>query len=226
MKALTGTALEEALARDRASLVADHRERQDQLTLNRMTGQALSVVLGNWDGSVRAISHAARANPAAAAMIAGGVAWLVLGRRKEDGEREPTYRAITRWEGEGGSVELPRTTAEASDDAEWLRMADAAREKARRRIDSSTGLTIEDEIMDDLAASMEESFCYGLEALSPDARDRIVAQRKQGYLAYRRQRDDGPPAQRIPAPGHPMVAAAVALAAVVVLSKVMRRSRT
>lgn len=226
MKALTGTALEEALARDRASLVADSRDRQDRLILNRMTGQALSVVLGNWDGSVRALSHSARANPGAAAMIAGGVAWLVLGRRKEDGEREPTYRAITRWEGEGGSVELPRTTAEASDDAEWLRMADAAREEARRRIDSSAGLTDEDQIMDDLAASMEESFNCGLEALSPDARDRIVAQRKQGYLAYRRQRDDGTLARRDPTPGHPMVAAAVALAAVVVLSKVMRRSRT
>jgi hypothetical protein len=226
MKALTGTALEEALARDRASLVTDGRERQDELILNRMTGQALSVVLGNWEDSVRAISHAARANPTAAAMIAGGVAWLVLGRRKEEGEREPTYRAITRWEGEGGSVDLPRTTAEASDDAEWLRMADAAREEARRRINSSVGMADEDGVIEDLERAMDESFNYGLEALSPDARDRIVAQRKQGYLAYRRQRDDGRSAHRDPAPGHPMVTAAVALAAVVVLSKMMRRSQT
>jgi hypothetical protein len=194
-------------------------------------------VLGNWEGSVRSLKYAAEVNPLALAMVAGGLAWLALGAKRGRGDQRPTYRDISRWEGEGGSVELPRTTAEASEDAEWLRMMDALREKARDRIaalvhgspvDKRSMGTEQTAIMADLAKGMTEAFLHGLEALSPEARDRIVAARKQAYVAYRKDREDRSADDRGTSSvfrDHPLLAGAVALAAGAAIAAAVRRDR-
>jgi hypothetical protein len=236
-KMTPSAAIEAALEQDRASLAMELDDLRGRADRRLLTGEAMGAVLGNWDSSVRTLKHAARVNPLALAMVAGGLAWLALGSRRGRSGEQPTYQAISRWEGEGGSVELPRTTTEASENAEWFRLIDALREEARDRIAalverSSPGQrddgTKQAAIMADLAKGMTDAFLHGLEALSPDARDRIVAARKQAYVAYRKER--GERAERARgAPsvisGHPVLAAALAVAAGAAIAAALRRDR-
>lgn len=233
-KMIPSAAIEAALERDRASLATELDSRRDSADRRRMTGQAMGAALGTWESSVRTLKHAAEVNPFALAMVAGGLVWLALGARRGRGDQRPTYREISRWEGEGGSVELPRTTTEASEDAEWLRMMDALREKARDRIaalvdgsPTSDAGAEQAAIMADLAKGMTEAFLHGLEALSPDARDRIVAARKQAYVAYRKERGDRSAGRGTSSVfrEHPLLAGAVALAAGAAIAAAVRRDR-
>jgi hypothetical protein len=238
MNKLTPSAeIEAALERDRASLTMELDDLRDRIERRQLTGQAMDTVLGNWEGSLRALTHAVKVNPVALAMMVGGLAWLALGSRRGNDGQQPTYRAISRWEGEGGSVELPRTTAEASENAEWLCLMDGLREEARDRIaalvdGSSVGrrdLGAEQAaIMADLAKGMTEAFLHGLEALSPEARDRIVAARKQAYVGYRKDRRDRPAHGRGKSSivrEHPLLASVVVLAAGAAIAAVVRRDR-
>lgn len=235
-KMTPSAAIEAALERDRASLATELDDLRGSADRRLLTGEAMGAVIGNWDSSVRTLKHAARVNPLALAMVAGGLAWLALGTRRGRGDEEPSYRTIARWEGEGGSVELPRTTAEASEDAEWLRLIDALREEARDRIAalverSSLGQrdvgTEQAAIMADLAKGMTDAFLHGLEALSPDARDRIVATRKRAYVAYRKERGERAAERARRAPSviseHPLLATALAVAAGAAIAAVLRR---
>jgi len=233
-------AIEAALERDRASVTMQADDLRDRVERRRLTGQAMGAMLGNWDSSVRTVKHAVRANPVALAMVAGGLAWLALGAQRGKADRQPTYRAISRWEDEGGSVELPRTTAEASENAEWLRLMDGLREDARDQIaalvESSEASMIPERdigakqaaIMADLAKGMTEAFLHGLDALSPDARDRIVAARKQAYVAYRKDHGERFTRQRGTSSviaKHPVLAGVVLLAAGAAMAAALRRDR-
>lgn len=233
-------AIEAALERDRASLAMDLDDRRNNTLRRQLSGQAKGAALGNRNSSVQTLKHAAQVNPLAPAMVAGGLAWLVFGVWRGRVGQQPTYRAISRWEGEGGSVELPRTTAEASENAEWLRLMDGLREEARDRIsalvdssrasvDQARNMGAEQaSIMADLARGMTETFLHGLEALSPDARDRIVAARKEAYVTYRKDRGDRSTHGRARSSvigNHPLLAGALALAAGVTIAAMLRRGR-
>jgi hypothetical protein len=233
-------AIEAALERDRASLVMTQDQFRDRALMDRLAGQALDTIANNWEGYLGAAGRAVRANPVALAMVAGGLAWLVLGSTRDKDRRQPTYRDISRWEGEGGSVDLPITTTEASEDAEWFRLVDALREQARDRIAElqahdatsthrATEVTsAQATILAELADDMEQAFLHGLEGMSLDSRDRILAARKQAYVAYRGESLNSQSGRHIGAAAtgvRPVLTGALMLAAGASLVLAMRRSR-
>ena len=232
------TAIEADIGRDRAALASTLDALQDRVSVEHLAQEALGMIRTNAASYTGAIDQAVRANPLAVALTAAGLAWLIFGNKKPAAKPAKPV-AISRWEDEGGSLVLPAHTAKASGEADWWRAVDALRDTASarlRRIEHqsrafadtlSRGVaggvaqardyTAETAaVVADLAQAMKGAIAEGLDGLSDQARERILAAREQAYAA--RLRAERAVKSSLSTPGrlieeHPMIASVAALAA-------------
>jgi hypothetical protein len=187
--------IEAGLDRDRADLAGKIDSLRDSLSVDALVSGGLNYASANMAPYVQAVDSAVRRNPLAAVMAGAGLAWLVLGRRGRSGPKDPTlkgsgFEALSRWEDEGGPVgPLP------DPDQRWLAEADSLRHNATaalRRMDPSVREQHKPaadvalgrvRVLSQLAQDTRRALRRGLEAMAPDAQDRIVAAREHAYAA-------------------------------------------
>jgi ElaB/YqjD/DUF883 family membrane-anchored ribosome-binding protein len=185
----------ENVARERADLVQTIDGLRDRLSVDALLGDALGYAKANMTPYARALDGAVRANPMAAVLAGVGVAWLVFGPRKGASPAETPlggtkFEALSRWEDEGGPV-APLPSA----DLAWIAEADVLRNRAsgtlaridaaaRQRLRPATEAARERaQVLADLAKATRAVMLRGLDSLTSEARDRIVAAREQAYAA-------------------------------------------
>jgi ElaB/YqjD/DUF883 family membrane-anchored ribosome-binding protein len=197
MNDLSADQIAAQLDRDRAFLAGSIDKLRDRLTVDALTGDALSYGKTNLGSYAQALDGVVRANPLAAVMAGVGVAWLIFGRRTTTtDEATPLagtkFEALSRWEDEGGPVSpLP----DPENDTSWIDRSDSLRHRALEaiaQIDAAARAKLHPvteiarqraEVLADLSRSTRAVMARGLEGLTTDARDRIVAMREQAYAA-------------------------------------------
>lgn len=190
--------IEAQLARDRSALTDTMARLRDRLSVDALIHDATALVRDNAGPYTRAIDRAVRANPAALAMTAAGLAWLCLGRRAVSADPAPPlagtkFEAVSRWEDEGGN---PAPVRDGDDDDDWMAEAERLRDRANRTLKSlersvrdrsartedaaRDRVAVLSRLTDDVRAVMRR----GLPQLSSDAQARIVAAREAAYAAH------------------------------------------
>lgn len=190
--------IEAQIDRDRSMLAETMARLRDRFSVDTLIQDATALVQDNAGPWTRAIDRAVRANPAALAITAAGLAWLLLGRRAHLPDESPTlagtkFEAMSRWEDEGGPPP-PLRDAEHHDD--WMAEAEAFRDRANctlRALDRSVRdraaraedaardrAAILSRLTDDVRGVMRR----GLTQLSSEAQTRILAAREAAYAAH------------------------------------------
>jgi hypothetical protein len=185
--------IEAQLARDRSALADTMARLRDRFAIDQLIQDATAMVRDNAGPYTRAIDRAVRANPAALALTAAGLAWLCLGRRDAGSTGEPTlagtkFEAMSRWEDEGGP---PAPAREGDPDDDWMAEAEALRDRANRTLKligrsgsakdaARDRAAVLSRLTDDVRAVMRR----GLGRLSSEAQDRIIAAREAAYSAH------------------------------------------
>ena len=183
-----------SLERERADLAQTIDGLRNRLSVDALIGDALAYAKENMAPYARALDGAVRAHPMAAVMAGVGLAWLVLGRKGNgvpaDALAGTKFEALSRWEDEGGPV-APLPDA----DRRWIAEADALRDKATSalaRIDAAARQRLRPaaeiardraQVLADLAKATRTTMLRGLDTMTTEARDRILAAREQAYAA-------------------------------------------
>ncbi|MGQ0567368.1 MAG: DUF3618 domain-containing protein [Gemmobacter sp.] len=188
--------IEAQIERDRQALSDSMSRLHNRFSVDRLIEDATALVRDNAGPYTRAIDRAVRANPAALALTAAGLAWLLLGRRARPEEPAPTlagttFEAMSRWEDEGGPPP-PGTTA----DDDWMAEAEALRDRANltlKSLDRSVrdrAARAEDAAQDRAAVLVRLTddvrgvMGRGLAQLSAEARSKVIAAREAAYAAH------------------------------------------
>lgn len=186
--------IEAQLDQDRDALLASLDALRNRFSLESLWSDGTSLVKANAGPYTQALDAAVRANPMALAITAVGLAWLILGKRSTpDGDPSSLagtrYEAEARWEDEGGPVsELPET------DALWMAEADRLRVRASGMI-ARINAAVRDnlapaadlaksraDVVASLAKDIRAVMSKGLDNVSGNARDKVLAAREQAYL--------------------------------------------
>lgn len=183
-----------SLDRERQDLAASLDGLCTRLSADMLIGDAMGYVKANVGPYARSLDGAVRSNPMAAVMAGVGLAWLVLGRRRSTPPAGPLagskFEALSRWEDEGG----PPAPAHVSD-ADWTAEADALRHRAsgalarieavaRDRLRPAAEIALDRaRVLADLAVSTRAAMLRGLEGLTHEAGNRILALREEAYAA-------------------------------------------
>ncbi len=190
--------IEAQIERDRSALADTMGRLRDRFSVDTLIHDATALVQDNAGPWTRAIDRAVRANPAALAVPAAGLAWQLQGRRAAVPDAPPTlagtkFEAMSRWEDEGGPPP-PLRDAEPHDD--WMAEAEALRDRANRTL-----RTLDQSVRDRLASAEDASrdrvavlsrltddvrgvMRRGLSQLTSDAQARIIAAREAAYAAH------------------------------------------
>ncbi len=197
MKNQTPDDIAATLERERQELAISLDGLRSRLSAEMLIGDALGYAKANLGPYARALDGAVRANPMAAVMAGVGLAWLVLGRRNvasmppEAPLAGTKFEALSRWEDEGGPVAPLPDPAETA----WISEADVVRNRASRalaRIDAAARQTLRPaaelasdraRVLADLARATQAVMLRGLDTLSAEARDRVLALREEAYAA-------------------------------------------
>lgn len=182
------------LKNERADLAQNIDKLRESVTTDQLFGQAMDYAKSNIGPYARAIDGVVRSNPMATAMVGVGLAWLVFGRKTRKPQERPLagtrFEALSRWEDEGGPV-----VDDPSDDERWIKESDALRDRAARalaRLDAAARRNLvpaseiaqeHARVLADLAKSLRATMGQGLETLSAEARDRLIALREEAYAA-------------------------------------------
>ena len=195
--------IEAQIDRDRSMLADTMARLRDRFSVDTLIHDATALVQDNAGPWTRAIDRAVRANPAALAITAAGLAWLLLGRRAHVPDESPTlagtkFEAMSRWEDEGGPPP-PLRDAEHHDD--WMAEAEAFRDRANRTL-RALDQSVRDRVATAAAASRDRTAILsrltddvrgvmrrGLTHLSSEAQARILAAREAAYAAHLDLRD-------------------------------------
>ena len=212
--------LEARIERDRSALADTLARLRDRLSVDTLIQDAAALVRDNAGPYTRAIDRAVRANPAALAVTAAGLAWLLLGRRAPVAEPAPPlagtkFEAMSRWEDEGGP---PPPLRDAEPDDDWMAEAEAFRDRANRTLRSldqsvrdrvataeqasRDRVAVLSRLTDDVRGVMRRRLSH----LSSEAQARILAAREAAYAAHLDLRDK---VGRV-IEDHPMMTGAVA----------------
>jgi ElaB/YqjD/DUF883 family membrane-anchored ribosome-binding protein len=184
------------LERERQDLAVSIDGLRNSLSVDTLIGDALDYATSNIRPYARVLDGAVRANPMAAIMAGVGLAWLVLGRKSGAPQPEAPlvgtrFEALSRWEDEGGP---PAPLPDPADTA-WIDESDALRARAsdelaridadaRQKLRPAVDLALDRAgVLADLAKATQAAMRRGLESLSSDARDRVLALREQAYAA-------------------------------------------
>lgn len=241
--------IEADLARERASLASTLNELGDRTSVESLASDAMAMIRNNAASYTNTIDQAVRANPMALALTGVGLAWLIFGGGKKHDKPAP-QRPIARWEDEGGARpgyhprHQSRYRPHDIDDDAWWERADEERRHASGLMDwietqarslrdsASDGIDqardyAEDraKVMADFASNLQNALSHGLDDLSEEARNRILAIRKKAYgaslssTAADVRRQTGRVIE-----DHPMVVAAVVMALGAALASALPRS--
>lgn len=227
-------AIEAELARERQTLATTIDSLRSRLTVDALVTDAIAMAKSNAAPYTRALDTAVRANPLAAAMTGAGLAWLIFGRKTArsappDALSGTKFEALSRWEDEGGP---PAPLPEA--DNSWIAETDALRDRAKAalaRLDTATRAQLRPAadlareraaLVAQVAADIRRAMARGLDTLSAQARDRILAAREAAYLArVSMLRKSGAMIE-----DHPLLTGVAALAAGAALAAALPVTRT
>lgn len=95
----------------RAQLGATAGALRDRLTPHAVVSDSTEGLRRLVGPPLKAAGAAIARNPAAAALTAAGLAWMILGRRGTRPALDPQFEAVTRWEDEGGPPHPAHDTA-------------------------------------------------------------------------------------------------------------------
>lgn len=190
--------IEARLEQDRQDVAQAFSALRDRFSPDSLWQDAADYIGRNAGSYTAAADRLIRGNPMALAVSAVGVAWFILGRKK-DGKDAQTpalagskYEAVTRWEDEGGPVKQPPSTAPAHLD-DWMVEADRLRDragvmlgqinKAARKGGAMAGdlARHRTEVMSALTTDVRRALGRGLEGLSDTARSAALKTREQAY---------------------------------------------
>ncbi len=239
--------IEEDIARERASLASTIDALQDRASVDHMAREALGMIKTNAAAYTRSIDEAVRANPVAVALTGVGLAWLVFGSKKSSTDRDdmpdrwgktapnahPHYPYDTDVD-KGWSQEADRLRARASAS---LRRVEADAKSYYARLRDGAADTYEDArdyaseraaILADFANDLARSFSSGLDQVSEQSRERIIAARERAYSARlkaeRTAKKTSSETVRF-IEDHPLVAGAIAAALGAALATALPRTR-
>ena len=186
--------IEAQLEHDREALMTSVDALWNRLSLDRLWTDGASLIKANAGPYTQALDAAVRANPMGLALTAVGLAWLILGRRNEDGNDAPgpvetKLDAERHLKNDGGHMSgLPST------DAEWMEEADRLRTRASKMM-SQINTAVRDnkapaaelaKSRSDVAASLTKDvrriMARGLEGVTGTARDAAIAGRERAYM--------------------------------------------
>ncbi len=191
--------IEQQIERDRRALSDAMSRLHQRFSVDRLIEDATTLVRDNAGPYTRAIDRAVRANPAALAVTAVGLAWLLLGRREPVSDAPAPvlagtrFEAMSRWEDEGGPP--PSEDGSALDD-DWMAEAEGMRDRANRTLKSleaalrNKSARAEDVSRDRVAVlsrltdDVRGVMGRGLSQLSGEARNKIIAAREAAYSAH------------------------------------------
>lgn len=230
--------LEAQIDRDRASLSSTLDALQDRFSPNRLADEAMGMLGEHASSTLRSIDRAVRDNPLAVAMVAGGVAWFILGGSSgSDRARRNGTTAKVGSRGEAGQGDMQGHEA----DAGWLGQIDALQRRAGQKLRALRGGAVSAAgqvrdmaaeraaILGDMAAELKSAFRHGLDGLTEEASARIVSARQKAYAARLEagralRRGSERPAAMIE--DHPFVAGCIAMAAGAALAGSLPRTQT
>lgn len=163
------------LDRDRAALAQSIAGLRDRLAPDAVMDDALLYVRTNVAQYAQTLEGVVRANPLAAVLVGAGVAWLALVRRAQP-EPEPEF------EPEPAATET---------DSDWIIEADQLRNLAVRELDRIASSKVHPAdaavqragVLTSLANATRAIMLRGLEGLSHEAQDRLLAARESAYAA-------------------------------------------
>ncbi len=234
--------IEAGIERDRASLASTMDALQDRVSVDNLAREALGTLRTNAAAYTKSVDQAVRSNPVAIGLVGVGLAWLIFGGKKSgaDSDSDPfnTSRHLSddpfetddNWSREADSL---RQRASGSlkrieDDAQSY-YADLRDGLADRYADARDYASEKAAVLAEFADGLRQSFSGGLERVSEDARERIVAARERAYAArLRAERLAKKSSHEIvrAVEDHPLVAGAVALALGAALAGALPRTRT
>jgi hypothetical protein len=188
--------IEARLERDRNDVLRAFTSLRERLSPQSLMDDAVALISTNAGNYTQSLDRAIRANPVALAISAVGLAWLILGRRKDDAAETPTlagtrYEAVTRWEDEGGPV-LDRPPVRALQD-DWTAEADRLRDRAAgmlRQINAATRRASAPvaelalrraEVMAALTSDVRRVMGHGLEGMADATRHAALTARERAY---------------------------------------------
>lgn len=232
--------LEAQLDRERASLSSTIEALQDRFSPNRLADEAMGMVGEHATTTLRSIDRAVRDNPLAVAMIAGGVAWFILGGPSTSDRAQRNRSSATVRDQQRAGADRDQGAGDEADGG-WLGQIDALQRRAGEQLRALRGGAVSAAgqvrdmaaeraaILADMAAELKSAFRHGLDDLTEEARARIVAARHKAYAARLEagralQRGAQHPAALID--DHPFVAGCVAMAAGAALAASLPRTQT
>lgn len=238
--------IEADIERDRAALASSLDALADRFSADSLTRDAVGLLRDNAAGLTRSVDRVVRSNPLAVAVTGVGLAWLLLGGRRDpqppiDTLSGTLHEALSRWDDDGGPVPedaapFEGTPADLAAEADWSRAGDSLRRRANealRRIEARArqGLTPAREIAAEraavlarLAEDLKETFRSGLGGLPEAAQSRIAAAREAAFAARMRAERGARSAGRV-VEEHPMATGAAALALGVAVAAMLPRTR-
>jgi hypothetical protein len=246
--------IEAGLERNRASLADTLNELQDRASVEKLASDALGVIRSNAAAYTSSFDNAVRSNPMAFALTGVGLLWMVFGGSKnsdQGSEKAPVREPLARWEDEGGSpaenTRISARTSKTDSDEEWWQKADQHRRHATGLLDWIEGEArklgdsaadaygeVQDfaaeraKVLADFTSDLQGALSHGLEDLSADARQRIVAVREKAYGARVETQRAFADVRKKPGrvvEDHPMVVGAITLALGAALAAALPRSR-
>ena len=226
------------LERERADLALSINGLRDCLSTDALVGDALAFARDNTASYARVLDGAVRANPMAAVMAGVGLAWLVLGRKTPAALAAAPLagtrlEALSRWEDEGGPPASDGGTDGGADGA-WIAEADALRYRAsgalahieaaaRDRLRPAADLALDRaSVLADLAETTQAAMLRGLDALTHEAKSRVLARREEAYAARLAAHRQG--AKLIEE--HPILAGAIGMVIGAAVAAALPSSRT
>ncbi|MCU0898983.1 MAG: hypothetical protein MUC82_00650 [Cypionkella sp.] len=172
-----------------------------------------------------AATRALRSYPLATVLVGAGLAWLALAPRREDRLTDTVADTIEDW----------HARADAARDAARDRLAALYDEMSERGADAAAFARKKATVTADLAADLADAFAHGLQDMTAEAADRIIAARERAYAAFAsgaeavedrvEDLDDDARDDRTLLRRHPVASAAVALALGAALATALQANR-
>ena len=217
--------IEKRLRDDRADLASSLADLTGRIAPEYLSRQVTQMLQDHAGPLAKKTEEAVRANPLAFALAGAGLAWLVLGNRKDkSAQSQPS------------TDEKDPVMAQDALSDDWLDEIDALRERASKRlqqieIDAArhTDETVDyaserARIVAEFATDLRRALQSGLSDLNEEARARVLKAREAAYSAHLKIQDHATDAERSGPQvikDHPLVTVALGIAIGAALVKAM-----
>lgn len=217
--------IEAGLEQVRSGLASDLDELSNRASVDYVAREALGMLKINTTDATRTLDRAMRNNPTAFALVGLGLAWMVLGGKKDSNTAQIGYSRSyglhsddpdPEWHRNVGGLRQKAMDALARIEDEARSAAGSLQSKLSDQVEQVRDYASERaQIVEDFTSDLRNNIAQGLEHLSDSARAQIMSAREQSYAAWLR-------AERVVKGGsrevvtlveeHPVAIGAVALA--------------